>query len=482
MAFFDINNSIPVNSNFLSYNYPLCTLFNNGQWEQLYASSTNAKFCYKITFPDCNNAKLIYNDAGIFTKYNPTYIYINGLLHNNITGLTTANNDIVGELVIEHTNDNNDRKLYLCVFIKQPSGNSVAIEGNTIDSIISMITSGNPGDANYLNSADAKGGYFNLTKDIPTTEKCIIYNSNIDTVIMLSEPITVSSTNTATNILSLDTNTNLFNISAPTDWSSTTSAASNLKADSDKDNKNDMLNNPDEIYIDCKPTGVSDSDIKTYNIPINSEISNNINQLDFMKTSVNFFIFILTIVFIYFTIPALYKMIVINKVISYFNDDLARKTRIRSADIIIVAFFVIYILGSLQFGFNNDDYTSISNGLFAFVILGISFSLILNSKLNKDFLTHDNKLITYNQDEEKKNSFTKINDAWGLVAACFAFISSTNGALLHILCVLVIAFIILITLHYGTKQINDKEFKTISAQFFLYIPISVGLFIFLMKP
>jgi hypothetical protein len=271
-------------------------------------------------------------------------------------------------------------------------------------------------------------------------------------------------------------------VSAPNNYAQKTLEGKNNKA---------VLNskeNPDEIYIDCQPTGVSSKEITTYNLPINSGLAREMGQINFMKTSVHFFLFILGIIIIYIAVPMIYKMMVIDKVLTMIpNDtnDFSRKRRIRSADILLCLGFTAFIITSFYYGFQGDgDYTMITNGLFAFVILGISFSLILNGKLDSNnFLKTGNNGIKYEKDEEKTITFSDPTDVLTLLTACIGFMIDRKRALLHILSVELIVFILLLILYKGTGSIDKNDYNRYCRDFLLiYIPIFVSLFIFVSTP
>uniref|UniRef100_A0A6C0JKS3 Uncharacterized protein n=1 Tax=viral metagenome TaxID=1070528 RepID=A0A6C0JKS3_9ZZZZ len=454
----DLKDAINLNTNFLNFNFSTSTLYNKGQWEEKKFDYGNY---YKITYPDDNSdLKLTENVFAYY--YNPVYLYIFNKLHS-ITGLTDIDtNNICGELVIEYEGKYSNKKIYLCVFLKfidnAPSSN--------IDQIINMIQP--PNDSDKKTSVDLNLA-LDITKD---NQKYVLYNvhSDMKAVIVLTEPILINAyskifcsnlTSVTSLFVAIPPNSNLYK--------------SELNEMSEAAKKNPLIvNNKDEIYIDCAPTGESNTNIQTYNIPINSTIDTKINQLEFMKTAVNFFIFILTIIIIYFTIPAMFKQIVINNAIKLFPDTDQAKKRIRSAEIVIIIFFLIFIFGTLQHGFKKNDYTSLTTGLFAFVIMGISISLILNSKLNTDYLTFANTTIVY-KDDDKGKSFTDTQDIFALLSSCFNFMISSEGARWPILFLLLLSFTILLTVRYGTSKIDDKKFDTIRWQLLIYIPITASV-------
>ena len=485
MAFFEKSSSKPVNPNFLSYSYSDTTLFNRGQWEKKNLSYFSSNYYYKITYPQGNDSgKLSYIDNNLPSVYRPTYFYIFSLLHNNITGLTSgdeADKTIIGELVIEHKN-NNDHKLFLCILLKEPASTLGATYTN-IDNVIKMIqsdlTKTSISDSTDPNKAIASI-QLNLDFDIPKHENCIIYKDSMNannTVIILTEPITLGSSDMSKLISKFENTTDLFSISAPNDYATQTSEVAASGAQSGQ-NAVAGDNSGDDIYIDCQPTGPGLEEIATYNIPIGSALSKDMQKLDLMKTSVNFFLFCLGLLLIYMGMPMLYKMLVIDKTIDNVQGDDARVKTVRSADLLIVIVFVLFIIGSFYYGFKGEgDFSMITNGLFVFVILGISISLIMVKKLDSDFNTHNNETINHNNNQESAQADSK--GVLALLSGCFAYMLSVKGSLLHILVCDVIAVVILGSL-YGAGTIDKPTFeKYCFNTLLIYIPVWVTLFIFL---
>jgi VanZ family protein len=186
--------------------------------------------------------------------------------------------------------------------------------------------------------------------------------------------------------------TSLFNVNAPTKYSIV--PGSNIVQQKDE-----------EIYIDCNPTGVSNKDIQTYNIPINSELSQEKQNMDYMKTTVNFFVFIIGLAFCYFAVPKMYKTVIVDNAI-LFNKKYPQTIfdvwqRIRSADIWLTLIITAIFLTMLILGFKESNYIYITTGLFICIFYGLSFSIIQNSKMDKEFMTLRNSQFTIPKPYEK---------------------------------------------------------------------------------
>lgn len=297
-------------------------------------------------------------------NYGTTNLYIYGLLHNNITGFDSSK--IVGELVLEHNMSGN--YAYSCFFLTQNSDTNAPT--NDIDNIF------------YLNAStsSAISDDIVLNNIIPSQSNCIVYNSNNNskiTVFVFTTPIKVNAS-TAATVKKYLKKTELFSISAPTVYNVIPS-------------KNITVQQDEQIYIDCNPSGVSNSDIATYNIPINSELSREKQDMDYMKTTMNFFVFIIGLAFCYFAIPTMYKTIVVDKAI-LFNKKYSPEVpdvwkRIRSADIWLTLIVCSVFMTMLILGFKESNYVYITTGLFICILYGLSFSILQNSKMDKEFMT-----------------------------------------------------------------------------------------------
>jgi hypothetical protein len=336
-------------------------------------------------------------------KFNVKNIYYYGLLHNNIQGLTTGRDsdpNIIGELVIEHTSISNSIKLYSCYLLKKYNPGQTQM-GSDIDTTIELM------DTDVINTPII------MNSAITKADKCIVYNDGANKIIMVNtSPIMIVDNtalviyNSATNS-GYDTTTRLFSINAPTMYKLINGI-------------NITMRKEEDIYIDCQPTGVSDKEVSTYNIPLNSETSKEKQQLDFMKTTVNFVIFIIGLIAASYGVPILYKTIVINKIIDYFgqaknsSDDSKEKgyIRIKTVDIFIFIFIATLILSIFGYGKANGDYISFMVCLFLTIFYILSAVLITVKKQDEKFMTFERKTLSYpietDDSDEKQDLFTTI--------------------------------------------------------------------------
>jgi hypothetical protein len=265
MAFFDINNFTNASSSTLNYNYPNVDIWNNS-YSALNVTSTSSLIYYKFNYPNANNTSLTYSENGVSTVYTPKRFYLFGVLHNNITGLTSgsnANNNIVGELVIEHTNSSGNT-IFSCFFLESPTS-LVGTDETSIDLLINMINANQQfqkGSSQYINSVS-----MNLNNNIPSNQSSFVYKDSIrplNKVIIFTSPIPLTNKTTISAIKKLEVTTDLFSISAPVNYQSTNNVKPKSSAGESKDGN--------DIYIDCNPVDASDEQIQTYKVPIVSGV------------------------------------------------------------------------------------------------------------------------------------------------------------------------------------------------------------------
>ena len=322
-------------------------------------------------------------------------IYFYGLIHDNIVGVTTerdSDRNIIGELVIEHNSITTRNVLYTCHLLKKYNPGQTQL-GTDIDTIIDLMESDGINVPIVLNSSISKATKYIVYNDGPS--KTVIVNAN---------PIMIVD-NTTTFVSTYDSKTTLFNKNAPNVYKVI-------------DGMNITIRKEEDIYIDCQPTGVSDEEVSTYNIPLMSETSKQKQQLDFMKMTVNFVIFIFILIIASFGVPIMYKAVVINKVIEFFGtqknandtDKLQGYKRIKTVDIFIFGFFAILILSIFGYGKENGDYNSFMVCLFLSIFYILSSALISVKKQDENYMTLKDKTLSYPiEDPDDKDKDNLIN-------------------------------------------------------------------------
>jgi hypothetical protein len=434
-------------------------------------SGANGLNYYKIAHDNDPHINFSYDNL-VPTGYSAINFYYFGILHNNIVGLTDSQESlnqshIVGELVVEYKNSSNPNKVFTCFFLSTAQNPAMA-GTNFTDNIIAMIKA---------NGSQTKVANVSLNDDIPTQANagCFIYkdtNNNANTVVTFLNPIVINPTSQATisALSTADTNGNtpLFSINAPIMQETT----SNIGNQTETNGKGD-----DNIYIDCNPSGESEETIQTYNLPINSELLGEKNQMDVMKTALNFFMFIILILFVYILIPKLYKKVIIDSAnIFSSTTDIKPLIRIRSADMWISLAFLITCIILFDKGFKDDDFSALSTAMYLVLIFGLSVTLVQSYKMNEpNFMKTiqgsckplgENYVIS-----EDSWKFTSISDFFRTLSDLLVFYVKDVLRVHIALCVVITAFISI------SNAIQKKPFdinfgNTISTWLVIMFPIS----------
>lgn len=316
---------------------------------------------------------------GATSQYKTSKLFITSLVHNIFPGITEKNNEaldadgnpkIVGELIIKHTSISGNSDLYSCFFLEKSSSgnsNSSITQSNNIDSLIFM--------ADKTNSfAD-----IDIGKDIPSGQQAISYDSKGAKVVCFLSPIKINKESAdIVKDLQYDFEDKFLgtsdNIQNDTSISGSNKTFLNHPSDqtgSNNDTGDDAggtANLPEmpegsDYYLDCKPTGESAETIAHYQIPIQSEYTENAQKMDAQKTAMNFIIFIIIIAVVYLAIPPMYKFIIYDRIIQLEPPN-QKATKTRSLDwTLFILFFIFLIIIS----YSNPRLTII------YIIYGITF-------------------------------------------------------------------------------------------------------------
>jgi hypothetical protein len=373
MSNFDPATALSIEPNTINYNLGYSTDVYSSDVQRLTGPGSSQNY-FQIKYDNGLNANLTFSALNP-SSYIAQNVYFFGLLHNNITGQTTSGTNYTGEIIIEHKNESNSNVVYTCFFVQPDTTNTA---NTSIDKLKKIA---NKDDKNTLSG-------FNLS-DIPKQTKYFYYNDTSSpniTVIVFLTPITVSK-DTANWFSNLYSSSPFFTTQAPL-----VQAPVPVK-------KSAKPTDDNQIYIDCNPSGVSDETITTYNLPINSELMGEKQQMDFMKTSVNFFIFIIATILAYFAIPLLYKRAVIDSITRQDKEGALNGvkplTRARSIDIFITLIVFAGISVCFVFGFLKDNFQYLSGGLFLLVLFGLSIAIIQANKAGDSWITDS---INYKKD------------------------------------------------------------------------------------
>ena len=468
MSYFKVDDSIPLNSSFLSFSHPPMTIYNSDRLVKL-AGPLSALPYLQTDVPKDNASRLSYYENGRPALYKPKTLYVYSLLHKNISDLTTDEADkdksFVGEVIIEYTSSTVSNSLYLCILLKKSTSSMNST--TSIDQLITMLNSNKKNQDKYINSVD-----LNFDIDLPRDQKCLLYKDKGNTVIILVNPIIISSGDTSSIISGYDNTTTLFNVSAPADYITTT-----INSEQEEDYYGNEVNTSakkDDIYIDCNPVGEDNiADATSYNIPLGTSISRDLQKTDLMKTILNFFTFAIGAIVVYVCVPLTYKSLVIDKISALTS---SKEVRLRSADILISVAFLITFITLLSKGLaNRDDFQLAYYAIFVVCFYALSFLIIQLKKVG----WMDEAGIPV-QSTNFKDPFTLIGEcllyAYGFNGQIYKEdkLDLGNGATLYIIVSLIIA--VIFTLVFMVK--NDKKFEDLFPPISGFILIVVPLVVY----
>ena len=199
---------------------------------------------YKINFAN-REPNFIY--AGMNpSSYVATTMYLYGLLHRNISGITSKpDTGIVGEIVIEHANANKQtQKVYTCFLVAEQSDKTT---NNSVDTLVNMVTGeGSEPDITVV-----------LNSLIPKQKRCVHYVDGDNHVFLFTTPLQVNKAAAEFFRNKLATETKLLKVYPPVDYEVIA-----LDKDVAAQEGFTVIEGVDgEIYIDCQPTGESDDTI-----------------------------------------------------------------------------------------------------------------------------------------------------------------------------------------------------------------------------
>lgn len=320
------------------------------------------------------------------SKYTSEFVYLFGLLHNNIIKVSSNSKDLVGEIVIQHTNPNSQEKVYVCYLIKETEEEK---RSNNLDKFVKFMNED-------INQIEAN---LSMVDVVPEQAKCVNYtDKNNNHVYIYTNPIRVNK-KTAELFKQSSEKTTLFDVNAPLQprYVDLLNKEENLKEEFGNiiEGNQNQMSVDGEIYIDCSPTGESSENIEHYSIPINSEFSESKTQVEFFKTAMYFMFFIIITAIVNIFVPSVYKHIIIDKINQWSDVDstnYGKHKKIRDADILLsmVYFgFTFALLGvPMSYGCDssNTNYAPIFM-LFMFIYYVMSFALIQGKKTETSYMT-----------------------------------------------------------------------------------------------
>ena len=297
------------------------------------------------------------------------------------------------EVIIEHNDFTGagNNKLYLIIPVKK--NENLPISDNAMNTLFSMMDDNNKGNID-----------FNLNINLPDSTDYYYYKINDSThVVVFNHVIEVkdipNSDNYAT-MLGIDNNDERGNISIK--------KSSKNAQKTDRGIVNSMSSKEDQIYIDCQPTGVSSETIASYNVPINSEYTENADLISYQRTSTTMFFFTIAAVVGYLTGPEVYKLFIINPIIkrlsnnkdygqcSMYGDNANVNCKANNNEILLggidtillISFMWIFI-SMLSVGVTHKSSLTTTSLYFVLIIISIILG-IFNRRKDKEYMTHNN--------------------------------------------------------------------------------------------
>jgi len=407
---------------------------------------------------------MVYTMNGENHKYKTREIYIFGLIHNNITNITTTDPTIIGELVIKSI-DNNNNPQYSCYLLKAPHSGTDGVSTD-LDTILYLL------DEKSQLTADVT-----LNSTIVTQNSCIVYDDGPNKVMVFTTPISISSyvagiIQGETARSGYDTVTSLFNMNASS-YSVIPGKRITIKGD-------------EEIYIDCNPVGVGTTDDTEasyqYTIPINSYLMKEKQEMDYMKQMMNFCLVLLMLVFIYFSVPIFYKSVIIDKLIDMGKCNSGGDNcfiRIRTIDVFLSLFLITLAVIFISVGQTAGSTTITFLGIFTVFFYALSFAVVQFNKQNEKFMK---KLQNgkweggmYPPDAEGKKNYWSTSDMFDFFKDAIKFFYQKCGVT-YLVCVCITVFVLLML--YITGQFQSMYLFNFMMSFIPLVILPVGVPIF----
>lgn len=291
------NNNQSLRNDSTDYDYSRITIYPSN-----YVGSNSVNLNYAIP---TLNVKITANN-NVNNSYKATKLYVNGsTVHKyNFDDVDYINGDVVGEIILEHTPYNGS--------------------GNKLFVIIPVITVNKPNEYNALNSllnmmsmtGDKSPIEFNLNTNLKSDTGYYYYTHSSNHFIVFKQAIEVGTNSTINSNKNVPTEIQgtINYVSGQGGQISIYESSSNAKK-TDRGTINSLSAKEDQIYIDCQPTGYSEETISTYNLPINSEYTENAANVNLQRTTTSLVVVMVGMLLCYFVGPNVYKTAIIDQLI-----------------------------------------------------------------------------------------------------------------------------------------------------------------------
>lgn len=375
------------------YNYPKRSINKN----EITSTPTKLEMTF---FNGSTDPNIIYTLKGANTVYNHSKAYFYKLIHDNIAQVTNGSDAArkYGELIIEHKPPGSTNKTFVCFLLEYTDSDQTT----DIDTMINFKATNKP-----IIYADVE-----LNSVIPKQDSCVVYDSTVSnvksTVFVFATPIKINAASKKRIMQCKD----LANVPIV----KYNSGYIVLPA------RNISLPDPDQIYINCNPTGESADKIDTYNLPINSVSGSEQDAKSAMQTMTMFAIFVIVSVGLVAFVPGIYKFTVLQRALTLTRS----KTEdfleyMRALDGALIAVFGLISFSLIISGFSTENAVALSFG-FSFLYMIIASMWILYIKRHdREYMT----VGTYNTYDPKVEyeppGFDKIGSALAAVLTLGAF-------------------------------------------------------------
>lgn len=301
------NNNNSLSNDSTDYDYSRITIYPSN-----YVDSNSVNLNYAIP---TLNVKINANNNNVNNSYKATKLYVNGsTVHEyNFDDVDYISGDVVGEIILEHTPYNGSgSKLFVIIpviTVNKPN------EYNALNSLLNMMSmtgDKSPIEFNLNTNLKSDTGYYYYTHSSnQLSNHFIVFKQAIE---VGANSAINSNQNVPNEIDSVDATGTINYVSGQGGQISIYESSSNAKK-TDRGTINSLSAKEDQIYIDCQPTGYSEETISTYNLPINSEYTENAANVNLQRTTTSLVVVMVGMLLCYFVGPNVYKTAIIDQLI-----------------------------------------------------------------------------------------------------------------------------------------------------------------------
>jgi len=272
--------------------------------------------------------------------------------------------DYDGELIIEHIPITNDtgKKVYTCFLLKTKSTSGTP-------TVIDKIINRSMGTSQVLNMNDL----------LETKPQCI--RNKKGNVFIFTTPIQI---NSKFSDFGKEIEDKLFQEYISSDYDDIDAKDVNSQVESFTEGfVEGNMSMGDKGYLECTPTGVSEKTIEMYNVKLTGDLITKQSKVDVMRTTINFFVFMIIVGAAACISPFLYKSFIVQIVkdsTGVVDSDKAGSLKL--FDLILIVIFVTMTITICTDGINADNPAQTSTGVMLFLFILLSISVISYLKMS----------------------------------------------------------------------------------------------------